>query len=95
MFNEMSYLNKLAEKYGDRMKGSQLIHEQYNNVRIYVVYLTDGSIEIARLFTNYFTEDVDVSVEQRIQDIDHTLMPLGDTMGLIEVIVNTVKGNEV
>lgn len=89
--NITKYASTITERYDQALAGYQLIHEE-GEVKIYIVYKVDGKIEIVRLFPNRYTGDLDISIEHKIMDIDHTLIPLTDLMQVIETVVNTLKG---
>lgn len=91
---ESRYLDAIKEWFGDRLSGTQLVHESVSDTRLYLVYTTDGEIEIVRLFVNYFTKDISISIERQIKGIDHTLMSLKDLMLIVETVVNTIKGED-
>lgn len=89
--NIIKYGETIKHWYGDKLSGYQLLHEN-GDVQFFVVYTVDGHIEIARLFPNYFTQEIDINVERKVTDIDHTLIPLTDLMQIVETVVNTLKG---
>lgn len=91
MANITKYVDRIKDWYEEYLVGYQLIHEDVGGeTQIYIIYTTGGEIEIVRLFPNYFTGDVELSVDRKIE-VDHTVMPLTDLMQIVEGVVNTIK----
>lgn len=94
MTNITKYVEKIKGWYEEYLAGYQLIHEDVDGgTQIYIVYTTDGEIEIVRLFLNYFTGNVELNVDRKIE-VDHTVMPLTDLMQIVETVVNTIKRDD-
>lgn len=90
--NIKKYTDTIESHYGETLVGYQLIHEQ-DEVYIYVVYIKNGKMDIVRLFPNYFTRVIDVSVDRKMPPhVDLSNINLPDLMYVVESIVNTLKG---
>lgn len=87
--NILKYTDAIRRHYGERLTGYQLIHES-EEVHLYVVYSDNGKFDVVRVFPNYFTKILDVSVEHRLDGLSE--VSLTDLMQLVETLVNTLKG---
>lgn len=89
--NITDYVATITTRYKADLSGYQLIHKDGLSL-IFMIYKADGSIEFVRLFPNRYTDELDISIEKKLTDINHTSIPLAELMQIIEVLITTLKG---